>query len=397
MEKQKEAELNRLKSYLQKLVPEHHDKIDVVSIFDSSLSYTENKNRLREEIKCFLSDTGDLSSVKAQVDQQKAVKQKEIDDRIKQSTQEVEAYNKQLASKPGQTIQGYYSRIERGVTKLVQGYSNLLFVKGRGGIGKSRNIRQKLVELQSKYKEISGDVTEAYLYRLFYEHSDEVIWFKDVNKLLQGMSSLNLLKAACETEEARVLTKSNYSKEQSDLPDKFLFKGKIIFDYNSLNGLQFKEDFEALVSRGDFVELAISVKDVSEIMRQIAVSPEQKEVTEFVISNYEFTGMNLLNLRTQHKAFQTFEYATKNKLNWKTEIKEELQSAISPIRAMIYNLIGNTAVRTSELKKMLYKSNLVGTMRTADNKINEWLQIEELFKRSTEDRNFFIAINPKEA
>ena len=211
------------------------------------------------------------------------------------------------------------------------------------------------------------------------------------------MFSINLLKAATETETERLLTKNSYSKSQDDLPDRFIYRGKIIFDYNEITGLMLKDDFEALQTRGDFIELSYSMEDIKAIMRLIAPDGWQKEVTETLIANYEFTGQNLINLRTQWKAFKTYEYCQKNGLEWKAEIQAELKSSMSKVRGMLYSLMGIKAMRTTELKKLLLKYEVVNTERTASRKIEAWLLMEELFRISAEERNFYIALIPRGA
>ena len=207
-------------------------------------------------------------------------------------------------------------------------------------------------------------------------------------------NSINLLKAASESENQRVLTKSNYSKVQEDLPDKFICRCKFIFDYNNLYGLQLRDDFEALVSRGDFIEVPICDEEVHAIMKLIAKDDNQREVTEFLVSNFKANGMFRLNLRTQWKAFKTLEFAEKNALNWRHELKEELAN-VGKIRALIYSLIGARAVRTTELKKLLLKYEMVNSIRTAERRVREWMYIDELYKVSEEDRNFYVCINPR--
>jgi hypothetical protein len=78
-------------------------------------------------------------------------------------------------------------------------------------------------------------------------------------------------------------------------------------------------------------------------------------------------------------------------------LKAELKSSISRVRAMLYSLIGTKAVRTTELKKLLLKYGAVGTERTGARKIAEWILTEELFKWSSEEQNYFVAINPPES
>jgi hypothetical protein len=343
-----EIKIKRLEIWLKRLIPDHYKAFDLKKLYDSKLSYEDNKKIIREHVKHLVS------------------------------------------------LDNYYKDIKRAILKVVQGYSHLAFIKGRGGIGKSRTIRRVLEGKKIDYVELSGDVTEAYLYRILYENNGKVVWFKDVSKLLKGLKSVNLLKAATETEDRRLVTKSTYSIYQADLPDSFEWKGSIIFDYNDLKGIALKEDFEALVSRGDFVEFTLSVEDIKEIMRLIAQTPKEKETTEFLIDNYEHTGFGILNLRTQYKAIRTRDWADKNGLNWKVELKSELSTIQSQVKKMLCDLIGFEPIRTTELKKLLLKSGYLNSLRSADRKISEWIVTEDLYKWSNEDKNFYVATIPKQ-
>jgi hypothetical protein len=242
--------------------------------------------------------------------------------------------------------------------------------------------------------EVTGEVSEAYLYRLMYENNGKILWFKDVVKLLSGLGSINLLKAATETEDQKVLTKCNYSKQQDDLPDKFVCKCKFIFDYNALFGQSLKTDFEALATRGDYREIPFSDDDVKKIMTLVPKTDKDIETTQFIIDNFEANGMVKLNLRTQWKALRTRLFCEKNGLDWKKELKRELNN-VSKVRAMLYTLIGTKAVKSAELKRKLLRDEVVPSLRTADRKVNEWLYLEELHKWSEADKNYYVCINPK--
>jgi len=386
---QKADELKRLKAWLVKVLPDDHDKYDLTAKYDPAITYAENKTAMREELKSVIND------LKSQVEHHHAEQERMDNARISGAEREVDEYNQKLtADEDIRGLEEFYKPIRRGVKKMCLGYSNLLFVKSRGGVGKSYQIRRALIENHADYVEIAGDVTEAYLYRLIYENNGKILWFKDVVKLLQNLGSMNLLKGATETEVEKVLTKSNYSKDQDDLPDRFLCRAKFIFDYNNLYGTQLAADFEALTSRGDYNDLPFSDDDMKRLMLLIAVEDWQKEVTRFVIENFEATGMVRLNLRTQWKAFQTYKFSKATGLEWEDELSGELKR-MSRTRSMLYTLIGNKAVKTAELKKLLLRQEILQTLRSADRKINEWLYLEDIWKVSEEEKNFYVCINPK--
>ena len=275
----------------------------------------------------------------------------------------------------------------------------MVFVKGRGGIGKSVCIKKTLINQKADYVEITGDVTEAYLYRLLFENNGKVIWFRDVSKLLSaGAGALNKLKAATETEKERVLTKGSYSKQQADLPDRFLFKGRLIFDFNHLSGVgrSLRADFDALISRGEYIPLSFSKEDIITIMRGICKDEIELKITNELIHLHEYNGENMLNLRTQWHAFNSYEYAQTKGFDWKVVLRDELKRNETEVRRQLNTLIGKNAVKSSELKKLIIKSGMIKSLTSANRKINEWLITGEIFKVSQEERNFNVCLIPLE-
>ncbi len=312
----------------------------------------------------------------------------------------VEAYNKSVSNIV--ELKDYYNSIYVNIEKIKLGYLHSLFVKGRTGIGKSKNIENALKKLKVDYVELTGNLSPAYLYRLFFENNGKVFWFKETTNLLNNPRTVTLLKSA--TEEWKefnfgdekikgvLLTNHNYSKQQADLPHHFIFNGSVIFDFNN-TPIRNDEDYKALIGRGELIEISLSFDDLAQIMRRISITKEQKEVCEFLIKNYEFVGYNLFNLRTLTKAFLTRKYAEQKHLDWKELLLQELKSQNSEVRNLLYSLIGNKAVTTTTLKKLLVRNGTVGTVRTASRRIQEWLEIGELYKIGEGERNFYVSIN----
>lgn len=388
---EQQRDYKRIQDWVKKLLGDDADKFDLLAHFDSTLNYVEQKTQLREKLKPFLKDT-----LKEGVDYAKA-QQERLDAEAKaQAEREVQEYNKKIVYEVNVDVDKYYEPIQRIVDKVCKGYSNLCFVKGVGGIGKSWSIKKTLIESKGDYVDIAGEVSEAYLYRLLYENNGKIIWFRDVGSILSssGGKALNILKAATETEDARVITKSNYSKQQSDLPDRFVCKCRFIFDYNNVQH-NLRDDFEALISRGDFLEFCLSPKEMMHIMRKIAKTPEEKQVTDFVIENFKGSGLVRMNLRTQWKAINTYKYAVEQYLDWKAEINSELRR-VSKIRSMLYGLIGNEAVHKTELKKLLIKYELVPSIRMAEYKISEWIYTGELESFTPDTKDGYVSLISRE-
>jgi hypothetical protein len=215
---------------------------------------------------------------------------------------------------------------------------------------------------------------------------------KDLVKLLKSQSALNTLKVVTESEDECLLTKSNYSKLQEDLPDKFLCECKFIFDFNTVNSPGLREDMDALISRGDFVQLNMSREDVIELMNVIAKTKKEKEITEFIINEFQNKPYLDINLRTQYKAFKTYDYCKTNSLNWKKEVVKLFKDSSKNV-SMLYSIIGKEKIKTTQLKKILLKRGIVSSIRTAHRLIEKMLFLGELTKESCEERDFLIKLN----
>lgn len=190
--KTKEAvikEKARLKAMVRALIPESYDLYDLEAKYDSGITYMENKNAIIDDLKKLFADEFRGSTLKEQAGYAQAEQEKFFKERDEAIEEEIIQYNQRTYTE-NQQLDQFYAPVHRAITKLCQGYSNLAFIKGRGAIGKSWNIRKILLKNKAKFKEIAGDVTEAYLYRLLYEHNEEIIWFKDVVRLLRGMNRM---------------------------------------------------------------------------------------------------------------------------------------------------------------------------------------------------------------
>ena len=314
---------------------------------------------------------------------------------FKQNKKTVEEYNsKKIESNT--ELEPYFSVIKRAINKMYLGFSNFVIIKGRAGLGKSYNIERYLKELKTEYVEVSH-VSEAYLYRMLYENNGKIIWLKDFSTMLRSLKGIEELKTATETKEERLITNFNYSQFQEDLPKSFIFKGKLLIDCNDIIP-KFKEDMDALISRAgnNYIDFSFDFETIKEVMFLITKEGWQKEVTEFLIRNYEFVGFNELNLRTQYHCFQTYKYCKASGTDWKSELKEELRNNRSRIRSIVYQVAGNKAIKSKDLKKYLIRAGYCSTLRTAHRRVDEWVEMEEIYKISTDERNFYVSLNPLE-
>lgn len=377
-------EKERLKKYFGNRVKDF-DKFDFDAEYDTNISYTENKNIINEKIQQVIKVEPKIDRAEIQnlADMEKSYNEEEIE--------KINSKHFKLTKEIGE----YYKQAEEVIEQMKLGLCHLAFIKGRAGIGKSEQIGKYLYKYFKEEEIIQiTDVSEAYLFELFYNHNGCVFWFKDVDKLLRGERSLLTLKTACETKPERIITNYNYSHQQRNLPKSFIFTGKLIFDYNEITNIMNRESFEALISRGEFINLNFSFEEMCNIMEKICDTNDKVEITNWLIENYKFVGFNQFNLRTQQRAFVWYEYAKIKNYNWKEYIKNKLQHNKTQIQQMLYTFMGDKAVRTTELKKWLIRTGIINTLRTAERRIREWLELEEIFKISDDIRDFYVSLNP---
>lgn len=144
--------------------------------------------------------------------------------------------------------------LRRSMALLMQGAVNGLFVAGKPGVGKTQTIED---ELQKRgltdgtgYFKITGSASTAGIYRLLYEHRNDILLFDDSDGALADQDSRNLFKSATDTKKVRKISWMKAGKNYVDpedmpeddedgggpagdvLPRYFDYKGKIIFISN---------------------------------------------------------------------------------------------------------------------------------------------------------------------
>ena len=169
-------------------------------------------------------------------------------------------------------------------------------------------------------------------------------------------------------------------KEHADVPKEFDFKSQIILELNEI-GNNYKEDIEAVKSRGLFVELFFSNDQIKNIMCQICHNSEMKEATEYLISQSHMIPR--LNLRFQYMAWKILVASKRDGLDWKKEIDLYLKTQIPENSKLLYRFAGSNPVKRISFVK--YLVNVMGwSLRTAQRRIGDALQLGEIFSDGKE-------------
>ena len=202
-----------------------------------------------------------------------------------------------------------------------------MIVSGPPGIGKSYGVEKVMREAEMmnkmggsehttgrKFGVEKGAASPIGLYKLLYEYAGagSVLVMDDCDSILYDEQSLNLLKAALDSGTKRWLSWRSESRvlKNEGIPDKFEFKGSIIFitnlKFDKVRG-KIGHHLEAVMSRCHYIDLTIDTfRDKFLRCRQIVqdgmlqqycfTQAEQNELLDYIYDNR--TKLREISLRT---------------------------------------------------------------------------------------------------
>lgn len=181
------------------------------------------------------------------------------------------------------TINERFEFVGDMVKMLAEGEQPSVIVTGPGGLGKTFNVLNALkkcgltdVSLLSEFDigevlatrksfvVVKGYSTPKGLYRTLYEFRKGVIVFDDCDSVLKDPVSLNLLKAALDSYDKRIISWRADIRDE-DLPTSFEFKGRVVFISN-MSSVQLDQ---AIITRSMVVDLSMTTAQKVERMRFI--------------------------------------------------------------------------------------------------------------------------------
>lgn len=195
----------------------------------------------------------------------------------------------------------------RDLTKVVsRGFRNSLIIYGGPGTGKTFVVTQTIKEEGLKKNQdwflIKGKITTSSLYQtLFMHRKGSLLLFDDTDSVWGDSDSANILKAALDSYDERVISwvsprttnvslmtddqKEEYndtidSKLQADaeakikLPSEFVYEGKIIF----ISNLPYEKFDEAVLTRSAKIDMTITQEQMFMRMKSILPHLGSKDV-----------------------------------------------------------------------------------------------------------------------
>lgn len=194
---------------------------------------------------------------------------------------------------------------------------------GEGGLGKSHTVFKALkkagllnindMEIGASFDEglsrkafavIKGYSTAKGLYRTLFENRNKICVFDDCDSVLKDPVAANLLKAALDSYDKRIITWNAESfGGDDDLPRSFEFTGGVIF----ISNMPMYKIPQALISRSMPADVSMTRPEIIERMRAIVsegefladyTMPSKLEALEFIAENANRPEVKSINLRT---------------------------------------------------------------------------------------------------
>lgn len=167
-----------------------------------------------------------------------------------------------------------FTFVAKFIKLLGKGVINSFILTGSGGIGKTTAVTNALGEMglredtpnnpMGDYMIIRGFSTPRALYETLFTYKDKILVLDDADQVFKEPLGANLLKAALDDKKERIIN-WNTSRDDSDVPTRFTYTGKIIFISNlSINNFP-----QALVSRSQKVDMTLTVDEKVEVIGSV--------------------------------------------------------------------------------------------------------------------------------
>lgn len=202
------------------------------------------------------------------------------------------------------------------VTMVASGIQASAMITGKGGIGKSHNVLSALkkagyADLQdleiganpgkNTFIQIKGFSTAKNLFRTLYEYNNSVLVMDDIDSVLKDPIAVNILKAALDSYDKRVITWGSEMRGDDELPRSFVFTGRVIF----ISNLDQNKIDQAIRSRSMCIDLSMTLDQKLERMDALVEMEDFMEEYEYdhkidamsVIRQFKDSARDI-NLRT---------------------------------------------------------------------------------------------------
>ena len=200
-----------------------------------------------------------------------------------------------------------------------------MIVAGSAGTGKTYEVMKALLNEEKEdptfyHKTIKGTISPIALYIQLYEARDGVLILDDSDEAFSDQESLQLLKAATESNKTRLVSDTKLSRalEENGIPQSFVFNGCVVVLTNTnLEGARQSKapHYEAIMSRAHYINAILAtprekliriryVIESSDILSGYVEEENHSQIIQFIEDNHE--KLRDLSLRTVVKLAEIF-------------------------------------------------------------------------------------------
>jgi len=229
-------------------------------------------------------------------------------------------------------LEQFYGNLRNYVKMVTEGYSNLLMLDAKGGLGKTWNVRKTLSKQcdGSLWFHQKGFTTPIELYKTLWKarNRGSILFLDDMSGITGNTKAIDMLKAATETDSEENWVQYRTSRDidhpemnDATLPNSFCFNGRVIISFNDTPS---NHHFNALKDRGTYYNLSFDHSERIEIIKEIAKKsdfsslsvPIQQDTANWIErvtnSSYDVT------IRTFEEIIKMREFSkSQNNVDWK--------------------------------------------------------------------------------
>lgn len=217
-------------------------------------------------------------------------------------------------------LESLYYHLTHFVSSVAEGYQRSMVIESKPGIGKSYNIEKTLEDEvgNTGYIKVAGHSSPLALYQKLQDNKDKVVFLDDCSAVLKDRQSMEIIKAATETEVDTRMVSWNSNASQlntEEYDEEFEFTGQIIICANNIpDSGNTAEIMESLVDRSISYDLDFTYQQRIDLIKQIAYIHEtdipvedRMEIAEW-IENVTGPEFKSVNIRTMFLCFNQYRY-----------------------------------------------------------------------------------------
>ena len=355
----KEEQIQKFKELAKKYGIDEQN-IDFESIVDGKLSYGENLERIREEIKKLNPEliVEDFNPEKEEArfnEHLRKVMEEEFQNDIER-----------IKERSTPELDKYFRTLKELIRITIKSDLTGLIVFGEAGLGKTYQVLKTLGEEGLKINEdfvyVSTHITALELFNLLYKFNDRIIILDDCEKLLEDLKTIGILKSALWSSVGKRYVFYYSTTDKREAPEQFEFKGKIILLFNRIP-TRYREVIESLKSRVLNYNLSFTYEEKIKIMYELAkIYKIPFKVVDFIkertnpATNLNFRTLLQLNLIQKYYQENPSEM---NGKSWELIAQDIFEQNTDPIMKVVCELMKSSNLSVKEqVKKFTERTGL---------------------------------------